>query len=40
MANNKHSSRRMRYIDVKHHIVRDVVVEGLIHTVYVSFLFF
>ena len=35
MANNKHSSRRTRHIDVKHHIVRDVVEEGLVRNVYV-----
>ena len=35
MANNKHSSRRTRHIDVKHHIVRDAVEEGLVIIVYV-----
>ncbi|CAM9520770.1 unnamed protein product, partial [Ascophyllum nodosum] len=35
MANNKHSSRRTRHIDVKHLIVRDAVEEGLVRTVYV-----
>ena len=35
MANNKHSSRRTRHIDVKHHMVRDAVVGGLIRIVYV-----
>ena len=35
MANNKHSSRRTRHIDVKHHIVRDAVEEGLVRIVYV-----
>ena len=35
MVNNKHSSRRMRHIDVKHHIVRDAVEEGLVRIVYV-----
>ena len=30
MANNKHSSRRTRHIDVKYHIVRDAVEEGLV----------
>ena len=34
MANNKHSSRRTRHIDVKHHIVRDAVEEGLVRIVY------
>ena len=35
MANNKHSSRRTRHIDVKHHIVREAVEEGLVRIVYV-----
>ena len=35
MTNNKHSSRRTRHIDVKHHIVRDAVEKGLIRIVYV-----
>ena len=35
MANNKYSSRRTRHIDVKHHIVRDAVEEGLVRIVYV-----
>ena len=35
MANNKHSSRRTRPIDVKHHIVRDAVEGGLVRIVYV-----
>ena len=36
MANNKHSSRRTRHIDVKHHIVRDAVEERLVCIVYVG----
>ncbi|CAM9933318.1 unnamed protein product [Ascophyllum nodosum] len=35
VANNKHSSRRTRHIDVKHNIVRDAVEEGLVRIVYV-----
>ena len=35
MANNKHNSRKTRHIDVKHHIVRDTVEEGLVRIVYV-----
>ena len=35
MANNKHSSKRTRHIDVKHHIVRDAVEEELVRIVYV-----
>ena len=35
MANNKHSSRRTRHIDVKHHVVRDAVEEGVVRIVYV-----
>ena len=35
MANNKHSSRRTRHIDVKHHIVQDAVEEGMIRIVHV-----
>ena len=34
MANNKHSSRRTRHIDAKHHIVRDAVEEGFVRIVY------
>ena len=36
MANNKHSSRRTRHIDVKHHIVRDAVEDGLVRIIYVG----
>ena len=35
MANDKHSSRRTRHIDIKHHIVRDAVEEGLVRIIYV-----
>ena len=35
MANNKHSRRRTRHIDVKHHIVRDAAEEGLVRIAYV-----
>ncbi|CAN0372224.1 unnamed protein product, partial [Ascophyllum nodosum] len=36
MVNNKHSSRRTRHIDVKHHIVRDAVEDGLVRIIYVG----
>ena len=36
MANNKHSSRRTHHIDVKHHIVRDAVENGLVRIIYVG----
>ena len=36
MANNKHSSRRTRHIDVKHHIVRDPVEKGFVRIVNVG----
>ena len=36
MANNKHSRRRTRYTDGRHHIVRDAVEEGLVRIVYVG----
>ena len=35
MANNKHSSRKTRYIDVNHPIVQDAVEKGLVRIVYV-----
>ena len=35
MANNKHSSKRTRHIDVKHHIFPDAIEEGLVRIVYV-----
>ena len=35
MANNRQSNRRTRHIDVKHHIVRDAVEEGLVRIVHV-----
>ena len=34
MANNRFSSRRTRHIDVKHHIIRDTVDEGIIRVEY------
>ena len=36
MANNRYSSRRTRHIDVKHHVVRDAVEEGIVRIVYVG----
>lgn len=35
LANNKHSSRMIRHMDVKLRIVRDVVEAGLVRIVYV-----
>ena len=34
MANNRHSSQRMRHIDIKHHLYRDAVGEKNVHVTY------
>ena len=36
MATNRFSSRRTRHVDVKHHIVRDVVESGIVRIHYVK----
>ena len=36
IANNKHSSRRTRHIDIKHHLIRDTVNNGKVKVVYVK----
>ena len=35
LATNKHSSRRTKHIDVKHHLVRDACDAGKVRVVYV-----
>ena len=36
MANNRHSSKRTRYIDIKHRLIRDGVDEGKVRVTYVK----
>ncbi|CAN0067481.1 unnamed protein product, partial [Ascophyllum nodosum] len=36
METNSFSSRRTRYVDVKHHIVRDAVESGVVRIHYVK----
>ena len=36
MEKNRHSSKRKRHIDIKHHLIRDAVDEGKVHVTYVK----